>query len=174
MMHVTNSNNVASLSWEWVKEILIYFNIIKPGQVKDLRNINSLDKKTIRTNHNRKAIVVRKYYHDNADKNFVRFFRFVKPATVINSGWFPRIAYIYKKRDVKETAQADVQKEDIYLPEFYSYDLTYHVVTFIFTLPKDNHLQNLLAPKDNLINETTPEKINLFSKIFLSSQKKRF
>ena len=36
MMYVTNSNNVASLSSEWVKEIPIYFNIIKPGQVKDL------------------------------------------------------------------------------------------------------------------------------------------
>ena len=105
MMYVTNSNNVASLSSEWVKEIPIYFNIIKPGQVKDLRNIDSLDKETIRRNHNREAIdnlfysttvkttrtvimahrnfkvsclgqvfahniVVRKYYHDNADKIF--------------------------------------------------------------------------------------------------------
>ena len=69
-----------------------------------------------------------------------------------------------KKRDNKETAQADVQKEDVYLPEFYSYDLTYHVVGFIFTLPKGNHLHNFLTPKDNLINETTPETIKLFSK----------
>ena len=82
----------------------------------------------------------------------------------MNSGWFPRIAYIYKKRDNKETAPVNVQKEDIYLPEFYSYDLTYHVGGFIFTLPKGKHLQNLLTPKDNLINEKTPEKTNLFSK----------
>ena len=56
MMYVTNKNNVASLSSELVKEIPIYFNIIKPGQVKDLRNIDSLDKETIRRNYNRKAI----------------------------------------------------------------------------------------------------------------------
>ena len=89
----------------------------------------------------------------------------------MNSGCFPRIAYIYKKRYNKETAQVDVQKEEVYLPEFYSYDLTYHVGGFIFTLPKGDHLQNLLTPKDNLINEMTPEKINLFSKnIFKISQ----
>ena len=45
MIYVTNSNNLASLSSEWVKEIPTYFNIIKPEQVKDLRNINILDKK---------------------------------------------------------------------------------------------------------------------------------
>ena len=109
-------------------------------------------------------IVVSKYYHDNADKKFLRFFRFVKPVMAMSSGWFPEIAYIYKKRDNKETAQVDVQKEDVYLPEFYSYDLTYHVGGFIFTPPKGNHLQNFLTPKDNLINETTPETKNLFSR----------
>ena len=60
--------------------------------------------------------VISKYYHDNVDKNFLRFFRFVKPVMAINSGWFPRIAYIYKKRDNQETAQVHVQKEDVYLP----------------------------------------------------------
>ena len=81
---------------------------------------------------------------------------------VLNSGWFPKIAYIYKKGDNKETV--DVQKEDIYFPEVYSYDLTYHVGVFIFTLPKDNHLQNLLTPKDNLINKAAPQKLNFFLK----------
>ena len=55
MIYVTNKNNVASLSSEWVKEIPIFFNINKPGQVKDLRNIDSLGKETIRRNYNRKA-----------------------------------------------------------------------------------------------------------------------
>ena len=55
MIYVTSNNNVASLSLEWVKEIPISFNIIKPGQVKDLRNIDRLDKETIRKNYNRKA-----------------------------------------------------------------------------------------------------------------------
>ena len=82
----------------------------------------------------------------------------------MNSNWFPIIAYIYKKRDDKETAQVDFKKEDVDLSEFYSYNLTYHVGGFTSTLPKVNHLQNLLNPKDILINEATPEKINLFSK----------
>ena len=45
MIYVTNKNNVAGLSSEQVKETLICFNLSKPGQVKDLRNIDSLDKK---------------------------------------------------------------------------------------------------------------------------------
>ena len=133
MIYVTNKNNIASLSSEWVKEIPIWFNINKPEQVKDLRNIDSLDKETIRRNYNRKVInnlfyltiikttctvimahgnfkvtyhgpvfankiVISKYYHDNVDENFLRFFRFVKPVMAMNSGWFPRIAYIYKKK----------------------------------------------------------------------------
>ena len=56
MIYVTSNDNVVSLSSEQVKEIPIYFNITKPGQVKNLRNIDSLDKETIRRNHNRKAI----------------------------------------------------------------------------------------------------------------------
>ena len=88
------------------------------------------------------------------------------------AGFQELLTSIKKKRGKKETPQEHVQKEDIYLPEFYSYDLNYHVGGFIFTLPKDNHLQSLLTPKDNLINETTPQKINLFSKnIFKLPQK---
>ena len=32
---------------------------------------------------------------------------------VMNSDWFPRIAYIYEKKYNKETAQVDVQKENV-------------------------------------------------------------
>ena len=56
MMCATNLDNVASVSSEWVREIPIYFNIIKPGQVKDLKNIDSLDQEKIRRNYNLKAI----------------------------------------------------------------------------------------------------------------------
>ena len=42
--------------------------------------------------------VVSKYYYDSPDKNFSRIFKFVKPVTVMKSGWFPGIAYIYKKK----------------------------------------------------------------------------
>ena len=44
MMYVTNRDNLASISSELVREIPIYFDLIKPAQVKDLRNIDSLDK----------------------------------------------------------------------------------------------------------------------------------
>ena len=37
------------------------------------------------------------------------------------------------------------------------------MTSFVFTHPKSNHLQKFLTPKDNLLNETTPETINLFS-----------
>ena len=40
-------------------------------------------------------IVVSKYYHINANKNFLRLFRFFKPVAVMDSGWFPRIAFIF-------------------------------------------------------------------------------
>ena len=56
MMYVTNRDNLAGISSELVKEIPIYFDIIKPAQVKDLRNIDSLDKEKTRTNYNKKAI----------------------------------------------------------------------------------------------------------------------
>ena len=91
MMHVTNSKNVASLSSEWVKEIPIYFNIIEPVQVKDLRNMEKKKeifysrtvktKCTVTVTHKNFKVsylgpvfahktVVSKYYHDNADKIF--------------------------------------------------------------------------------------------------------
>ena len=56
MMYVTNRDNLASISSELVREIPIYFDLIKPAQVKDLRNIDSLDKEKKRTNYNKKAI----------------------------------------------------------------------------------------------------------------------
>ena len=80
---------------------------------------------------------------------------------------FQELLTSIKNRDNKETAPVDVQKEDIHFPEFSSYDLIYHVGGFIFTLPKGNHLQNLSTSKDNLINETIPQKIYLFSKSIL-------
>ena len=56
MMHVTNRDSVASIPSEWVKEIPIYFDIIKPRQVKNLRNIDNLDKEKKRKNYNTNAI----------------------------------------------------------------------------------------------------------------------
>ena len=53
-------------------------------------------------------------------------------------------------------------KKKIYLPNFYYQDLGCQASSFVFMLLKSNHLQNLLTPKETLLNETTPEKINLF------------
>ena len=75
---------------------------------------------------------------------------------------FQEICIFIKKHDGYISNQT-VQKSDVYLPDFYYYDIGHHVAAFVFTLSKSNHLQNLLPPKDNLLNETTPETINLFS-----------
>ena len=56
MMYVTNHDNVASISSEWVRAIPIYFDVIKPGQVKYLRSSDSLDKEKVRRNYNTRAI----------------------------------------------------------------------------------------------------------------------
>ena len=53
-------------------------------------------------------------------------------------------------------------KKKNYLPNFYYQDLGCHANSFVFMLLKSNHLQNLLTPKETLLNETTSEKVNLF------------
>ena len=50
------------------------------------------------------------------------------------------------------------------MPDFYSHDLTHHINGFVFMFPGGSHLQNLLTPKEHLLNETTTETLNLFSK----------
>ena len=50
------------------------------------------------------------------------------------------------------------------MPDFYSHDLTHHINGFVFTFPGGSHLQNLLTPKEHLLNETITETLNLFSK----------
>ena len=59
-------------------------------------------------------------------------------------------------------------KKKIYWPNFYYQDLGCHassfafmLLNFVFMLLKSNHLQNLVTPKETLLNETTPENINL-------------
>ena len=67
------------------------------------------------------------------------------------------------KKDNKNTAMVYVSKEDIFLSNFYSHDLTHHVNGFVFTFLCGSHLQNLLL-KENMLSETTTKAINLFSK----------
>ena len=101
MMYATNRDNVASIFSEWVKETPIYFNIIEPAQVKhfNTKAINNLfysttmqTARTVIMAHRNlivsylgqvftHKIVISKYYHENTDKKFLRFFRFVKSVT---------------------------------------------------------------------------------------------
>ena len=71
--------------------------------------------------------------------------------------------FINKKNNVYISNQA-VPNSDVYLPDFHYYNIGHHVAGFVFTIPKGNHLQKLLTPTDNLLNEMTPERVNLFSK----------
>lgn len=105
-----------------------------------------------------------KYYNDNVDKKFLKHFNFEKLVHVVNSSCFFQILFVYQKNNNLSIYNQDVHKEDICLPDFYYQNLGYHASGFVFTLPKNNHLQNLLTLWDILLNETTPERINLFSK----------
>ena len=44
-----------TISSEYTSEIPSYFNIKKPGQVKDLRNVSSLEREQLRRQFNVKA-----------------------------------------------------------------------------------------------------------------------
>ena len=78
------------------------------------------------------SLHVSQYYHDNVDKNF---YNYVKTIWGENLTHFPRSMYIYKKKH-----NQTIQKGDVYLPDFYYYDIGHHVADFVFTLPKSNHL----------------------------------
>ena len=48
-------NQVISVSSEYIKGTPNYFNINRPGQVKDLRNISALKREKLRRNFNQTA-----------------------------------------------------------------------------------------------------------------------
>ena len=95
------------------------------------------------------------------------FFKKRVPSRSISHYWhiFQEICIFIKKHNGYISNQ-NVQKGDVYLPDFYYYDIDHHVARLAFTLPKSNHLQNLLTPKDNLLNETTPETDLFSSNVF--------
>ena len=88
----------------------------------------------------------------------------MKKIHTLNSSYFPKLMNIYKIKNNLFIVDEDVQNEDIDLSDFYYQHQGFHTHGFVFTLPKNNHLQNLLTLWDILLNETTPERINLFSK----------
>ena len=118
-------------------------------------------------------IHVRQYYHDNVDKNFLKFYNCIKTIGGENLTHFPRNMFIYKKNHNGYISNQTALKSGIYLQDFYYYYISHHVAGFVFMLPKSNHLQNLLTPKDNLLNETTPETIICLLQMFLNFLKRR-
>ena len=48
IIYTNIKNQVVTVSSEYIAEIPLYFNIKKPGQVKDLRNVSSLDSEKLR------------------------------------------------------------------------------------------------------------------------------
>ena len=104
-------------------------------------------------------IVVGRCYHENATKNFLKHFVFDR--TIFSQDpYFPKIMFIYKIKANTNIINQDIQKEDVYLPDFFSKQLGHHIGKFLFSLPNSSTLKSLLAPLGNLSNEINPETIN--------------
>ena len=97
------------------------------------------------------------YYHSNARTNFWgKYLNFVKKARVINSRWYKKIMYVYEKKDSISPTDG-VLPGYIYLPPAHTAGMSHHITSLEFSFPNSGHLQNLIIPRDNLLNETTPE-----------------
>ena len=72
--------------------------------------------------------------------------------------------YVYKKKKKISAYTDDALPGDIYLPVGQTFGMGHHVTSLEFSLPNSEHLPNLIGPKDNLLNETTTEVVDLFSK----------
>ena len=59
--------------------------------------------------------------------------------------------YVYIQKTPDETiSNVDVNKEDIYLPDFHYDSIGYHIDGFAFLLPNSDYKnKNLLTPKNN-------------------------
>ena len=55
IIYTNNNNQAVTIFSEYSSEIPSYFNIKKPGQVKDLRNVSGLDREKLRRQFNVKA-----------------------------------------------------------------------------------------------------------------------
>ena len=67
-------------------------------------------------------IVVGRCYHENATKNFLKHFVFDR--TIFSQDlYFPKIMFIYKIKGNTNIINQDIQKEDVYLPDFFSKQL---------------------------------------------------
>ena len=64
LWYTNNSNQIINVLSELIKDIPTYFNINRPGQVKDLRNVSWLEKENIRRDFNKKA--TNNYFYSTA------------------------------------------------------------------------------------------------------------
>ena len=106
-------------------------------------------------------IVIGRWYHENATKNFSKHFLFDR-AIFEQRAYFPKIMFIYITEG-NNILNQDIQRVDVYLPDFFSKQVGNHIGKFVFFLPISNTLKNLLTSKDNLLNEINPESANMFN-----------
>ena len=78
---------------------------------------------------------VSQYYHDT-DNRFLKFYNYIKTIRGENLTHFPRNMYTYKKKHNGYISNQTVQKGDVYLPDFYYYDIGHHVAGFVLYASK--------------------------------------
>ena len=83
MFSANKKSHVISESSEYIKNIRKYFNINRPGQTKDQRNIGALERKKLRGNFNQTA--TNKYFYSTT-------YRYV--STVITAMGDFKVGYI--------------------------------------------------------------------------------
>ena len=79
--------------------------------------------------------------------------------------------YRYSKDNIN-TIHKEVVEEDVFLTDFYSHDIGFTLHGIVLSLPNSESMQNLLTPKDNLVNDLNPIKTSSFLKDILGFCKK--
>ena len=109
------------------------------------------------------SIIISKYYHQLADKNFLRYLNFKQTILVVEGAHYKKIEYVYRKKDSSHTPKALVKSEDLFVPKHFSYDLGFNVDGFQFTFPRiQKGFQELSSSE--LVNKTEAETKGFVSK----------
>ena len=103
------------------------------------------------------TIIVSKYYHQLADKNFLKYSNFKRTILVAEGTYYKKIGYVYRKKDSSHTPKAIVKSLPFWAKKIW-YDLGFSVDDFKLTFPKcQGSIQELLTPSSELINKTEPK-----------------
>ena len=189
---------IINVTSEYTEHIAKFYSL-KNGDIVDSKNATPLEREKTRDfnpvarntwlysftggRHPRTVIIARdnyrpliteklmtKYCHISTKTDFLRkYFNFVKKARVMNSGWYRKIMYVYEKKRLQRPVD-DVLPQDIYLPAAHTTGMGHHITFLEFWFPNSGDLQNLISPKDNLLNETTLELDVTNKEIFKLSQ----